>query len=131
MRGLKPYGFIGKYQGIQAHNKNVAEVANAIFTTIVRSKKTRIKMVRVLCNVISQSTDIDEAIEKIEILDTISDLPTDILSTLRQQITENHILIESQKLLNSINKLLAKYDLPKVIVGSISREHDWDEDIPF
>ncbi len=131
MRGLKPYGFIGKYQGIQAQNKQVGEVANAIFTTIVRSKKTRIKMVRVLSNLISQSTDINEAIEKIKILDTISDLPTDILATLRQQITENHILIESQKLLNSINKLLAKYDLPKVIVGSISTEKDWDEDIPF
>lgn len=65
MRGLKPYGFIGKYQGIQAHNKQVGEVANAIFTTIVRSKKTRRKMARVFSDLISQSTNIDTAIKKV------------------------------------------------------------------
>jgi hypothetical protein len=131
MHGLNPYGFIGKYQGIQAHNKKVGEVAQAIFTTIVRSPKTKIKMLRALSNSISQSTDITEATEKIKILNSIDHLPTDILEILGQQITENHVLSESQKLLNSINALLKKYGLSKVSVGSTATEQDWDEEIPF
>lgn len=129
-RGLDPYGFIGKYQGIQAQNKTVAEVAEAIFTTIVRSPKTRIKMLRALSSSISQSTDIAEAIEKINILSSIESIPTDILESLKQQITENHVLSESQELLNSINSLLAKYGLSKVFLGSTEMEQDWD-DVPF
>jgi hypothetical protein len=129
-RGLDPYGFIGKYQGIQAQNKTVAEVAEAIFTTIVRSPKTRMKMLRALTNSISQSTEIGDAIEKIEILNSIENIPNDILESLKQQIAENHVLSESQELLDAINTLLTKYGLSKVFIGSAEAEQDWDE-IPF
>ncbi|NVK23115.1 MAG: toll/interleukin-1 receptor domain-containing protein [Kangiellaceae bacterium] len=129
-RGLDPYGFIGKYQGIQAQNKTVGEVADAIFTTIVRSPKTRMKMLRAVSSSISQSTDIMEAIEKIRILSSIENIPTDILESLKQQISENYVLIESQELLNAVNSLLIKYGLTKVVIGTSKSEEDWD-DIPF
>lgn len=42
-KGLDPYGFIGKYQGIQANGKKIGEVAQAIFDTLVKSPKTKIR----------------------------------------------------------------------------------------
>jgi hypothetical protein len=41
IRGLDPYGFIGKYQGFQAHGKTVVQVARAVFDILVSSPKTR------------------------------------------------------------------------------------------
>jgi TIR domain len=55
-KGLDPYGFTGKYQGIQAINKSVADVAKEIFEVIIKSPKTRGKIIGSLANTISQST---------------------------------------------------------------------------
>lgn len=43
-KGLDPYGFIGKYQGIQAQNKTIGDVAEAIFRTLIKSPKTKNKI---------------------------------------------------------------------------------------
>lgn len=129
-RGLDPYGFIGKFQGIQANDKTVAQVAEAIFTTIVGSPKTRIKMLRALANAIAQATDVDESIEKLKILKSIEKLPTDILESLKNQITENHVLNDSQHLMDIVNSILTKYGMEKAYIGAAVPEQDWDE-IPF
>ena len=41
IRGLNPYGFIGKYQGLPANGKTVKEVAGTVFEILVSSSKTR------------------------------------------------------------------------------------------
>lgn len=78
-RGLDPYGFIGKYQGIQALNKTVGEVAEQIFLTIVKSPKTRDKMLNSLVNATAQSTDIEEAINKVNVLKSLESVPIETL----------------------------------------------------
>ena len=40
MRGLNPYGFISKYQGLYAEGKTVATVAGDVFRILVASPKT-------------------------------------------------------------------------------------------
>lgn len=129
-KGLDPYGFIGKYQAIQGNNKTVKEVAEAIFKTIVTSPKTRNKMLQALSNAISQSTDIDDAIEKIKTLNSIEKISKDVLESLKQQIKENSLLIDSKEIINQLNVIFSKYQIGKLQVGGQMEEIDVD-DIPF
>lgn len=130
-RHLDPYGFIGKYQGIQAANKTVAEVASAIFEAIINSDKSRNKMLHILSSAISQSTDIDDAIEKVAILKSAGILPVDLLNNLSDQVRENNILINSEIFLAEINELLRTYSITVLSAGGEKHEKDLDAEVPF
>ena len=133
-KGLDPYGFIGKYQGIQSNKKTIGDIADEIFQVIVNSPKTRNKMLSSLSNAISQSTDEKEASEKLNILANIPDLPTDIIERLKETVIDNNVLMDSKKFIEQINKLLPKYSVPRIN----TKDDDippWeklpDDDIPF
>ena len=129
-KGVDPYGFIGKYQGIQGEGKTIGEVAKAIFTTLISSTKTRTKMIRCLCNAVSQATDIDDATKRLKILSDIDNLPNDELEQLRSAVTDNSVLIKSEHFKISINKLFGKYNIQSVI-DTAAAFADFDDDIPF
>lgn len=129
-KGLDPYGFIGKYQGIQAKGKNIGEVAHETFTTIINSPKTRAKMLRCLVNTIGQSTEEGEAINKLDILKSVKNIPWDNLNQLRQNVLDNKALLRSEAFLAQLNVLLASADIQAVQIGVEVRQEEWDE-IPF
>lgn len=129
-RGIDPYGFIGKYQGIQAKNKTVGEVAEQIFLTIVKSPKTREKMLNSLVNATAQSTDIEEAINKVNILKSLDDLPEETLESLKNSVNDNIILAESKEFILTTNDLLSKFGIQKILPQVQVQQEEWD-DIPF
>lgn len=129
-KGVDPYGFIGKYQGIQGEGKTIGEVATAIFNTLISVPKTRTKMIRCLCNAVSQSTDIDDALERLKILSGIEGLPEEELEQLRSVVTDNSVLIKSDHFKTSINKLFSKHKIQSVIDTSAAFAA-FDDDIPF
>jgi len=129
-KGLDPYGFIGKYQGIQAQGKKIGEVAEAIFETLVKSPKTKNKILIALSGAVSNATSEEEAIEKIEIFKSLNGVPSDILDNLKQQVSENKRLIESKEFLASLNSMLTKFNIQKLVVGNSNQDVEWD-DIPF
>ena len=130
-KGLDPYGFIGKYQGIQAVNKSVGEVAKEIFEVIVKSPKTRGKIIGSLANTISQSTHDEDATQNVLLLQSISDIPKDVLESMKTTIAENNVLINSKQFLDELNKLFIKYSITILTVGGVAAEPEWDDDIPF
>lgn len=129
-KGMDPYGFIGKYQGIQGQNKKVGEVAEQIFKTIVKSPKTRAKMILSLCNAISQSTDVDAALEQVSILKSIESIATESLENLKTSIKDNNVLSESELFTKRLNEVLAKFGVAKLTMKEVPAEQHWD-DIPF
>ncbi|MFJ5433738.1 toll/interleukin-1 receptor domain-containing protein [Pectobacterium sp. CHL-2024] len=129
-KGIDPYGFIGKYQGIQAHGKTIGEVAEAIFDTLVRSPKTKNKILIALSGAVSNAITAEEAIDKIEIFKSLDVIPPEILENLKQQISDNKILTESKEFLIKFNSMLSKFNIQKLILGKIEQEAEWD-DIPF
>jgi len=129
-RGLDPYGFIGKYQGIQAKGKNIGQVAEAIFDTLVKSPKTKNKMLLAISGSIVNATSPEEAIEKIEIIKSLDSVPEDILENLKSQVSENKLLTESLDFINQLNVMLTKFSVDKLLVGTPSEQQEWD-DIPF
>ena len=130
-RGLDPYGFIGKYQGIQSVNKNIGEVAKAIFGVLIKSPKTRGKIIGSLSNTVSQSTNVEDATEKVLLLQSINDLPNDVLENMKASITENNVLINSKQFIDELNKLFSTYAVVNLSVGGVAVQPEWDDDIPF
>lgn len=129
-KGLDPYGFIGKYQGIQAQGKKIGEVAEAIFETLVKSPKTKNKILIALSGSISNAITEEEAIDKVAIFKSLDNIPSDILENLKQQVADNKRLTDSKEFLASFNSMLSKFSIQKLIVGNIKQEEEWD-DIPF
>jgi len=129
-RGLDPYGFIGKYQGIQAHGKNIGEVAKAIFHTLVKSPKTQNKMLLAISGSIVNATSPEEALDKVAIIKSLESIPTDILKSLKVQIADNKLLTDSQDFINQLNTMLTKFKVSKLLIGVPSKQKEW-ENIPF
>lgn len=129
-KGLDPYGFIGKYQGIQAQNKTIGEVAEAIFQTLVKSPKTKNKILMAISGAISNSNTPEEALEKVSIIKSLDNISTDLLGSLKQQVSDNSLLMESQNFIISFNALLSKFGISKLNFGKQQPEKEW-EDIPF
>lgn len=109
-RELDPYGFIGKYQGLQAYGKNVDEVAEDIFEVISKNPKTRNKIINYLVDLFLLSNEANEAIERINSLKKINDFPVDKINLLNQRITENKNL-NDKNVLKEFNSLISKYGL--------------------
>lgn len=130
-KGLDPYGFIGKYQGIQANNKNIGEVAHEIYVTLASSPKTRQKILRAIANAISQSTEIEEAKEKVALLQSQTKIPKGVLENLKISVSENSILIKDAGFIEQLNKVLSSYSVDKLAVGGAATVDEWDDDIPF
>jgi hypothetical protein len=109
-RELDPYGFIGKYQGLQSLGKNVDEVAEDIFQVISKNPKTRNQIINCLVDLFLLSNEPIEAIERINSLKKINDIPNDKINLLYQRIIENKNLKE-ENVLKEFNSLILKYEL--------------------
>ena len=129
-RGLDPYSFIGKYQGIQAQGKNIGEVAEAIFQTLVKSPKTQNKMLLSISGAIVNATSPEEALDRVAIIKSLESIPADILENLKVQIADNKLLTDSQDFINQLNAMLTKFKVSKLLVGAPSKQKEWDE-VPF
>ncbi|HBC82546.1 MAG TPA: TIR domain-containing protein [Escherichia sp.] len=129
-KGLDPYGFIGKYQGIQAQGKSIGQVAEAIFETLVKSPKTKNKILIALSGSISNAVTEEEALEKVKIFKSLDSVPSDILENLKQQVADNKRLIDSNEFLAIFNSMLSKFNVSKLILGKNEQEAEWD-DVPF
>lgn len=129
-KGLDPYGFIGKYQGIQGQGKSIGDVAKEIFETLVRSSKTKNKILIALSGSISNATDEEDAINKVAVFKSLDSVPVDILENLKQQVADNKILIESKDFLVAFNSMLNKFNIEKLLSGNSAQEAEWD-DVPF
>ena len=129
-KGIDPYGFIGKFQGIQAQGKTIGEVAEAIFRTIVKSSKTKGKILLALSGSIANATTPKEAIQKISILKSIESVPVDLLENLKQQVIDNKLLTKSSEFVYHLNQMLAQFNVEKLLIRQTSPEKEWN-DIPF
>ena len=96
----------------------------------MKSPKTRNKILLALSGSLSNAITVKDAIEKIEIFNSLTLVPPDILESLKQQIIKNKRLVDSKELLNKLNLMLEKFNVEKLKTGNIEQETHWD-DIPF
>lgn len=129
IRGLEPYGFIAKYQGLQANGKTVPEVAGEVFDILVRSPKTRARMLTCLVDTTLQSADEGDALVKLRKLQEVRDLPTAYLERLRDGAGTSAVFQQGPPL-DALNEILVTRGLQEV-AGKEEYAIAPDDDIPF
>jgi hypothetical protein len=128
IRGLNPYGFISKYQGLNAQGKSVSAVAQDIFHILVMSPKTRTRMLSCLTETTLQASSTQETVEKLDHLSSVKDLPKAHLEKLRDAALSSPTLSSGDPLVR-LNELLAKHNMKHV--STEETQHQFDDDIPF
>jgi hypothetical protein len=130
-KDLDPYGFIGKFQGIQSKGKNIGKVAESIFNIICSHPKTKYHYISTIVYLLLFSTGTKEIQNRIDSINKIKDFPIDKAQYIRDQVIENQKFnsVDSLKKLNAFfnkNKidLISKNDFAK------SKIEDYD-DLPF
>jgi hypothetical protein len=129
IRGLTPYGFIGKYQGLQATGKTVLEVAEEVFGILVASPKTRGQILTCLVDTTLKAAEPDDAIKKLRKLEAVSNLPTAYLERLRDGIMASAVFAKGAAL-EELNRLLVKKGLPTIAPQEESGPSP-DDEVPF
>ena len=128
IKGLNPYGFISKFQGLNAEGKTVATVAQDIFRILITSPKTRTRMLSCLTETTLQSASAEEALDKLDHFAAVKDLPIAHLEKLRDVALSSKAL-SSGKPLAQLNEILAKHDLAPV--STVPVANSFSDDIPF
>lgn len=131
MRGLDPYGFIGKYQGLSANEKTVEEVAKEIFAIISTSDQTRIKIASLLIALLQRGATADYILEKASIIDSVPNFPISQLERLRDQAMSNNIIADNHHVLKKLNTLLESRGISKIVKYDDEFLQAPDDDIPF
>ncbi|UOG91010.1 MAG: toll/interleukin-1 receptor domain-containing protein [Candidatus Thiothrix sulfatifontis] len=131
VKGVTPYGFIEKYQGLNVGNgnKTIMQVAKEIFGILVASPKSRTKMLTCFVDTILQTNEEKEVLVKLTYLNDIRDLPIAYLEKLREGAASATVFAEGQSLVK-LNQLLVKNGLQKVVHKSHDA-FDFEDDIPF
>lgn len=129
MRGSTPYGFISKYQGLHAEGKTVAAVAENIFRILTSSPKTRTRMLSCLIETTVRAASEEEAIAKLQHIESIQKIPPEYLEQLRDS-AKSSVALSAKASLKALNALLTKHKL-KPVSSVQATEPFEDDDIPF
>lgn len=130
MRGLNPYGFISKYQGLHAEGKTVAAVAESIFRVLCNSSKTKARMLTCLVETTIRAASPSDAIEKLRHLTLLdSSVPSAYLEQLREGAGSS-VALSDKDSLDALNKLLTAHKLKPVLHELPPQTFDGD-DLPF
>jgi len=128
-RGIDPYGFIGKYQGLQAKDRTVSQVASAIFEIVLSNQKTRAKILDCLVTQFLVSGTFDDARHWLELLGKAGIIPERHGEKLRESFSSNDIISKSNIIRKAANDLLKKHGMEPV--PDYTEETFMSDEIPF
>lgn len=130
-RELDPYGFIGKFQGLQAHGKNIGQVAEGIFDIISTHTKSSTKLINCLTELFLLSNNIDEGQQRIFVIKKLKSLPIDKIVLLHDRIIDNKVL-KNTKILKDFNELMDQYGLSRIqTIDFEVKKVEVDDGLPF
>lgn len=93
--GMDPYGFIGKYQGIQGVNKSTGELARDIFTVLKSNKSTQRYISEAIVNRFEDSISFDDAKISMSLVEELEYLDEKLISRIEQAVKLNSQLRNS------------------------------------
>lgn len=131
MKGLVPYGFIGKYQGFDADGKSVGEVARGIFEILLSNEKTSSRMWTAFVDTLVLANSESEASAKLDILDSLSDMPLGHLNRLRERVQEGGVVLDSPNLRERLNAVLSRFGIDPVTAVQEEADLAVSDDLPF
>lgn len=128
--GLDPYGLMGKYQGLPGKGKNLGEVTESVFATLVRNQRTRVRLVSCLVEQFLVSGSKDLAVAKLNLLFRAEGIGHEDLDKIREKTSRSEILARDKDVVATVNELLAKHGAEPICAKSESTSPP-DEEIAF
>lgn len=129
-KGMDPYGFIGKYQGMQGDGKTIRQVADRVFRILSNHPKTKEKLAGDLVHQITLANDAEDAVKKLNLLRSFEALPQKHLEKIRENIMGNKNIIASKEFVDLLNEMLGEREMDPLILAE-SYDSSFDDDIPF
>ena len=131
IRGLDPYGFIAKYQGLQGSGRKVSEVASGLFEILIRSERTRARMLSCLVAATIAAPSETLALARLSHLTGVADLPRAYLEQLRDGAAQSVLWQRSGELRDRTNELLVNHAVSPIGDQMEAESGGGDDDIPF
>lgn len=128
-RGLDPYGFIAKYQGLQATNKTVGQVASAIFNILLSNAKTKGKMIDCLIDQFLLSGTVEDANRWLKHIGTVVTLPQRHGEKIIENYSSNNFISSNEDIRNSTNELLKSQGMN--LLSEVVKDVFANDEIPF
>ena len=120
--GMDPFGFFGKYQGIQIKGKTPADASNEVTNLLLKKPKHRAKLIQCIGKAFS-SLKSNDKISKIELLDSWEVFTDNQLKVLLER---SSLSAYEKKSLRNIINLVGAFE----VIKETKEVDDWD-DIPF
>lgn len=115
-RGLDPYGFIGKSQGLQAGGKTVRQVAEALFIILAANSQTTGTIADAIVSLMLFAQTPDQARHWLGLLKRFERVPLTALHRLSEGALQAEALATSDTLFREVNELLQKYEFAPLVV---------------
>jgi len=128
-KGLDPYGFIGKVQGIQADGKTVGQIGELVFQALASNSATKNRIASALVDQIVGANNINSGVRLLAHLQKIETLPQSYLEKIRDNLVSNQTLSQNNRFVLALNEMLSERDLPTFV--DTVKQSAFDEDIPF
>lgn len=130
-KGLDPYGFIAKYQGLNGNTKTVAQVADALFEIIANHPKTQDRISDIIINQILLSKDEESSIGKLLLLKRCNLSPEKHLGKLRENILNEKHLLQYSSFICDLSQLLKERGMDGIKEDGSRFPMASNDDIPF
>lgn len=104
--GQDPYGFIGKYQGIEAKKLKAADIAHKIFKVFLDNKQTARSMKEALITLFELSNTYQEAKDRMTLLEQTNEWPDSLVVRIEQATENNSQIKDSFGVPERIKRLL-------------------------
>lgn len=124
-----PYGFLGRYQMIKADGLNAHQVAQKIAECVFGDNRTHGLYCNNLARLLINSKTTEKALQWIDAINNFPTIERVYMEFIYKEFSHNPILLQPD-LLQSINNLFKKYNLPTVLFPFGDNEIS-AEDLPF
>jgi hypothetical protein len=119
--GMDPFGFFGKYQGIQVKGKTPSQAAERVVEILIKKPKHRPQLLQSIGKAFAESQS-ERKVRLVEILDGWKAITDEQLKALLERISLSEF--EKRKIKYLINRVKA-FEAPKSVAEST------DNDVPF
>ncbi len=105
-RGANPYGFLAEVQGVQGVGKTVAQVADEVFSILVRHNATRDLLLDALVSGLERSESFAEARDNIKLIERARSIPMPLLTRIEVAAVSNDQIADSWGVPERVERLL-------------------------
>ena len=110
MFGKNPHGLIGKFQGVKAKDRSLADVAKDVFLSIMNNQLSSGRLVSCLVEQFLIAGIPENAIPRLRLLHLAPTVPNNHLSSIRECIQNNREFVSNEELVAIADDLLHKHD---------------------